>query len=463
MRPTPKEFFTMDYLRRRRDDKPPPFLFHWTRTLDTARSILSSGQILGHPTVHLTENPALIEAGSIGWLIDTTALLRLGFHLYPTQSRNWPHEAEWTVGAASSERLGVGGEADSAIWSSQVRLPLGDVTRKMLVREHMLRRHPDMMHEFGRIYQWGPVAVFEWDDWWEREPLPVARNPLLAKPPGRFHRLQDTRRYRKLIGHAPRDEDYDGVHTSSDDLIAAAYAMGTWSQASDQTASYPVLVTLDVSELTPLPDVDATLRGAEAADDLLPSYRKLVREEDWTLDNFIEDDDYREADVGVGEPPAAFIFEDTGHHVAQAIRDYAEAEGTDENEVFDAFIKTGSLPAGVLTRMVQQQRYLNDFDTDRVVRIQAVKPWWHQVLLGGDEGKEDEKIDKLEARGFRVFSLDDWPFSLRRGDLFTLYEAPDAEERENAEYHGTTSAVIEVAFPGLIPDTTPFPIEEEES
>jgi len=284
-----------------------------------------------------------------------------------------------------------------------------------------------------------------------RQPPPVARNPLLAKPPRRFHQLQDTRRWRRLFGRPPQEADYDGVHTASEKIIAEAYAMGSWSQLQE---SYPVVVTLDVSGLTPVPDVDAMLRGAEAADELIREYRKRI-ESGETFDDLIEDDDYREAEASVGDVPAAFIFEDVGRHVVQSIRDYAEAEGEDEEEVFATFLRGGELPPGVLTRLVGQQRYMTDFDLDRIVRIEAIKPWWSAVLTSFD----DDDVEQLEARGFTVFTLDDWPHF--HSDTLVLYEAPDAKERSDVEYHGTTSVAIEQAFPGLIPEETPFPIREE--
>lgn len=294
---------------------------------------------------------------------------------------------------------------------------------------------------------------------WELVPGALIPNSLLAKPPKASHRLQDTRQFRRFFGRAPRESDYEGVHTTGNKLIAAAYAMGTWNGDPD---SYPVIITLDVSGLEPLPDVDAMVHGAAAADELLSSYRSLVKDSGWTLDDFIEDDDYREIDAQAGEEPAAFIFEDVGHHVAQAIRDYAEEAGEDEEQLFGRFINAGELPPGVLMRLAQQQRYLHDFEQKRVVCIEAVKPWWHQVLFGGDEGEADERIAQLEERGFHVFSLEDQWSPDDVGETMTIWEAPNASRRKKTEYHGTTSAAVESAFPGLIPEETPFPIEREE-
>jgi hypothetical protein len=285
-----------------------------------------------------------------------------------------------------------------------------------------------------------------------RDEVPVKRNHLLSKPPRAVHRLQNTRSFQRLMGRAPQQADYDGVHTTGSELIAAAYAMSAWNQHYRE--GYPVLVTLDVSGLKALPDVDAMLRGAEQVDALLNHYRGLVGDGMgfWDL---MDDEDYSEASAQVGDEPAAFIFEDMGNHMLQAIDAYASAEGLDAEEIFAEVLQTEELPPGVLTRMVDQQRYLNDFDIDRVVQIEAIKPWWDRVLLSWD----DEDFKQIAARGWEVFTMDEWPFG--RFDTKTVWKATDASKREKTEYHGTTSLVIELAFPGLIPAKSPFPVEDE--
>jgi hypothetical protein len=300
------------------------------------------------------------------------------------------------------------------------------------------------------VVVFSPEQILSWELMPTAEPA-ISRNPLLAKPPTAVHRLTNTASFRRLFGRLPRNSDYEGVHTTGSRLIAGAYAMGTW----DSGDGYPVIVTLDVSGLKPLPDVDAMLRGAEAVADLLGQYRTEVKA-GATFYSLLNEDDFAQSEVSVGEEPAAFIFEDVGAHVLTAID-----EEQDPEAVFEQFLKSGKLPDSVLTRMVDQQRYLNDFDIDRVVRVEALRPWWHQVLFASDDAEDDDKVAALEARGYTVFTLEDWPFH-DPGETRTLWEAPDAKKRKDVEYHGTTSLVIELAFPGLIPEETPFPIIDED-
>jgi hypothetical protein len=286
---------------------------------------------------------------------------------------------------------------------------------------------------------------------WGREVKP---NQLLSKPPVGYHRLQNTARFRRLLGRQPTDADYEGVHTTSSEAIAGAYAMGTWDH--QQRQGYPVIITLDVSGLEPLPDVDAMLQGAESVDALLATYRREA-ENGADFYSLLNDDDYSEPDARAGDAPAAFIFEDTGAHPLSSIENYAQANDLDPEEVFAQFLKSGELPPEVLSDMVQQQRYLNDFDIDRIVRIEAIKPWWDSVMVSW----EDEEVEELAEAGWFVFVLDDYPFS-DAGETKVVWEAPDAKKRTDVEFHGTTSLVVDRAFPGLIPEESPFQVRDAE-
>jgi len=303
------------------------------------------------------------------------------------------------------------------------------------------------------------VGPYDWRRAGDATKIPLTRNPLLAKPPGAFHRLQNTSYFRHVVGRGPRQSDYDGVHTTSEPVIAAAYAMSAWRQMEPRRddankSAYPVIVTLDVTGLEPLPDVDAMLKAGEAADVPRAEYRKLVAEGK-TFDDLLEEEGYVEPDeeATVGADPAAFVFEDTGHRVLGSIAEAAESDAERE-ALFEAFLRTGKLSSRVMALMVKQQRYMNDFDLDRVVRIEAVRPWWHRVEAEWD----DAEVQRATDLGYYVWTLGDWPFN-DPGDVEVLY-ARRGPAGDAVEYHGTTSAVIAQAFPGLIPVETPFPVEE---
>ena len=61
----PYEYFTLDRVLARKRGDIPPVLFHWTRSLEKAGSILDDGAIKGSPTVRTTENPAFGTPGPV--------------------------------------------------------------------------------------------------------------------------------------------------------------------------------------------------------------------------------------------------------------------------------------------------------------------------------------------------------------------------------------------------------------
>ena len=158
--------------------------------------------------------------------------------------------------------------------------------------------------------------------------MPVAKNSLLQKPPHHVNVVHDTHWFRKMVGRSPTAADQDGVHTATEPLIAAAYAMASCDDDYDEANGYPILVTIDVSGLEALPDVDALVRGGEAADVARSEYRRRVADGESMDDILDEDEEFgAELTARAGDEPAAFIFEDVGSRPLHAIRDYAEAAG----------------------------------------------------------------------------------------------------------------------------------------
>jgi hypothetical protein len=71
------------------------------------------------------------------------------------------------------------------------------------------------------------------------------------------------RAFRRVVGRRVTREDYQGVHTTSDLVIAAAYAQG----AAQKTGDEPVVIVLNTKGLDALADVDVTLEAARTLDD----------------------------------------------------------------------------------------------------------------------------------------------------------------------------------------------------
>lgn len=271
----------------------------------------------------------------------------------------------------------------------------------------------------------------------------VKQNPLLSRPPKAEHRLRNTKQFRDLVGRAPTEADYHGVHTTTSKIIAQAYAMGTWRNNAE--AGYPVVITLDVSGLEPFPDVDAMLRGGEATKHLLSEYRRRAAEGESFYDQ-LEDEGYDDQfETRAGDDPASFVFETVGTHPLAAIESFCERYGHDAQEIFDEFLRLGTLQPEVLMDLVKQKRFMHDFDLKRVVRIEAVIPWWSAVLWSWD----NDAFERADRDGYHVFTMDEWPFPSSGTPTKVIWEAPDADRREEVEFHGTASPAVAAAFPTI--------------
>jgi hypothetical protein len=298
----------------------------------------------------------------------------------------------------------------------------------------------------------------------------MRRNALLAKPPDAVHRLdaRGSDYARHVLGRRPTAADYDGVHTTTSMVVAAAYAMGAWSKRRDASA-YPVILTLDTSGLQALPDIDALVQGYSVMGDMRRELRDALAAHDDDVDAIVDEfSDWEgaiEADGGVGDHPSVFVFE---HVAGEPVTSFIEAlreQGRDDDEVIAAlraWADRGDIDPAALTTIMQQRRYLADFDLDRIVAIDAVQPWWHETFdVYWDTGDEEaeERAEKIGAAGYKLWTMED---ALSGGGIDVgktrrLYERPGGG---SGEYHGTISSAVMSAFHGttVIPHEPPFPV-----
>lgn len=282
---------------------------------------------------------------------------------------------------------------------------------------------------------------------------PVKRNALLAKPPRQYHYLTRQRVDPKL---------YEGVHVTNDFALAASYAIGTWTQVRRTSEdAYPVVLSLDVTGLDWLPDVDALIQGQAAFDhgtalDLASELKKGVSlgelPDRWRWGGV-------ESECSIGDDPSCFVIENAHHYnVARAFLEYYD----DEDMATDAVLRwaaTSKYDERILSMLVNQRRYMGDIGLKRLVAIEAVQPWWSEVLDIYDDDSE-KKADIIESAGWKVVSLDDITPDFRRDERKTLFEQAVGEKRDVA-YHGTVSENVREAFPEVaLPDQPPFPVSE---
>lgn len=293
-------------------------------------------------------------------------------------------------------------------------------------------------------------------------------NALLAQPPAALHRLDSraSQYARRVLGRAPMRSDYEGVHTTDNSAIAAAYAMSAWRK--DDQRGYPVVLVLNVTGLKALPDIDAMVRAAEVMNE--SSVRAELRttledaeDPDHVVDAFSHWDHATEAEGGAGDDPAIFVFEDSREPVTAFVEALREADWSDETIMgaLRAWANDGKIAPEGMTTLVSQRRYMTDFERDRLVEIRAVQPWWPHVIDEYEEHEgEDRDADAIEAAGWRVWTTDEaYTGAIDEGSTKVVYKG--RETGRNREYHGTTSTAAAAAF-GIELPSAPFPVREPE-
>ena len=295
----------------------------------------------------------------------------------------------------------------------------------------------------------------------------MRRNPILSIPPAGSHGLgvAGGRRFRSVVGRAPTKEDYYGVHTTSDEVIAGSYAFGT-SENDERKyeESYPVIVELDTRGLRALPDVDAMAEGLEAFGDreTIKMVRRYMEEgkDPFSIAEYMDMD--QQGSGVVGEHPINVYMEDRFSNPVRAIMAAFEKSPKKIDRVFADWVTRGRVPDQALIALVDQSRYLHDFDMDRVLRIVAVKRWWDRVFdtyWDMDDEELTAQAEAIEAAGYQLVTVEDFDGG---GLGLTTKFIYDSGRKTRGEYHGTSSvrlqeALLEVKFP---PD--PFPVQEVE-
>ena len=263
----------------------------------------------------------------------------------------------------------------------------------------------------------------------------LAKNALQAQPEGAL--------YPSTLGVA----SHPGLHTADDRLVAAPYAQMRFENSGMK--DYPVIVELDMTGLTALPDYDAE-------EMVLPTMRDIVRynvtdpnDVAGSLDELMgfAEDGGVERD---GTPDTAIealhwahpSVSDPSYALASALQQRPE-ESARRNLL--ALARGGNVDQDLLTEVTGQFRYLDDVGEDRVVAVYYMRPFWPELL---EEGAHDDYIEAAMAAGFDVADRYE-PVTHVHAAL--AYEGAPGGERP--EYHGTSLLTVRKALPGIeLPD-----------
>jgi len=268
------------------------------------------------------------------------------------------------------------------------------------------------------------------------------RNPLLSQPPEQYHKLRNTSRFHRIVGRAPVAADYHGVHTTDSKAVAAAYAISAWTLRGERADDMPVVIRLRTDGLEPLADVDAMLQGTEIYDAIRSEIVGMLADSE--PEDAIEHafDDYTlESDLAdlVGLDPAAVVFDDIMCNPPNPIAVLRVYGGQD---AIVRFAEGQPVAGRVLSEIVRQRRYLSDFDLDRVVGIDALGPWWGEIV---NEDEEDA-IKTIFDAGWYPITFDEAASGRIEPLVRCIYGERFGGEND---YHGTTMGVVRASFPNI--------------
>lgn len=268
-------------------------------------------------------------------------------------------------------------------------------------------------------------------------------NPLKARPPEHYHQLDNDKQFRRVMGRAPKPEDYHGVHTTDSLPVAAAYAMASWTLRDQKPEDFPVVIRLNTTGIEAKPDVDAMMSGMDLYDSIRTEVQKELQRGRTASEIRRMYDGYGhepEAVGLIGSDPAVAIFDEIqmnpGNPIALLI------EHSDKPNPVEHFAMTGEVPPKALSEVVRQRRYLQDFGLERVVGIDAVQPWWPEIV---DDDRETA-IEKIRDAGWDAITYENAADGDIRPSTKTIYGQAKGGEHD---YHGTTAGMVRKAFPGI--------------
>jgi len=269
------------------------------------------------------------------------------------------------------------------------------------------------------------------------------RNPLKAKPPKHYHQLQNDARFRRVVGRAPTPEDYQGIHTTDSLSVAAAYAIASWVLRGQKQEDFPVVIRLNTTGIPAKPDVDAMLSGRDFYDAIRGEIQQELQrgKKVADLERWYEDYEHEAEVVAlIGSDPAEIIFDEVQMYPGNPIS--LLLKHSKHPTPVEHFAATGDVPAGALSDVVRQRRYMQDFDIDRVVGIDAVQPWWPEIVNEDDE----VAVEKIRDAGWDAITFEDAASGNIKPSVKTIYGNARGGE---SDYHGTTAGMVRKAFPGI--------------
>jgi len=245
--------------------------------------------------------------------------------------------------------------------------------------------------------------------------------------------------------------EYVGVHTTTGKDIAVVYAVNK----AIASFSLGIVLTLDMTGLEPLPDLDAILASerdfrnvtdpledeqvAEAfeagdADELSDAVEEYLEEDqEWADSKYMRAETWREASYAKVDEENTWNFREV----------FASLQ---PEELLEA-MQNGNLPLELWMEVVQQRRYKTLVGIDRLLKVEAVSPirrslWGHDP---DDPDRNDQEYPDQEDDAPQIFTDEDFIDNSWVPEMITIWDS--GRTVAEPEYHGTDSVRADKAFP----------------
>jgi len=260
------------------------------------------------------------------------------------------------------------------------------------------------------------------------------------------------------VGRRVTSEDYQGVHTTSDLVIAAAYAQG----AAQKTGDEPVVIVLNTKGLDALADVDVTLEAARTLDDR--SIRSHFAEYEDLDEACDAESEYAQID---GCNPGDVWF---GCYTEQLRATNLCAAFDGDDDAFRQWADEGVYTVEHTTNLLDQRRYMHDFTERRMVEVLAIPFIFPFIVEDPWRDGDEEALGRVEGAGWDLVTIDDI-FSMNiyipttRIATHSTRVSPrllgKARKNGGVQYHGTTLSAARSAFPDTPFSPYPYPVPED--
>lgn len=313
--------------------------------------------------------------------------------------------------------------------------------------------------------------------------MSAKKNPFVPRP-------------KSFFGRSARLKTWEGgFHTAKHKALAVPYAQLKWETSVLKKTDFPVILTLDMTGLPMLADIDARRACMKVAKGIGTEADESSDEEHKSMDEFLSDLQFNvengEVDSAfAGQKTIAALFDFDSPSVDQnAFRDtlwFFEKQKTDES--YKDFVRIAARlsvnekarlsPSDekLLCSIYNQMVYWVEVPDERIVAVEYMQPYYEEVvdLDNQDDWDEDtaEPWKEAEEQGYQFINAYDtdtpmpvlkqaWKRKSKGMPLFPRGKGLKKQKDQRIEYHGTSLANLLSVCPWLAAELPEPPKPQE--